>query len=66
MPNTLVRFWDLLWGNMSLDEEMTLSSEAPDFHETPEDVDYEGQVIPNDEAQILKVESFLINHNWEW
>ena len=46
---------------MSLEEEMTMSSEAPDFQKTPEDVEYEGQVIENDEAQIL-VGSFLTNH----
>ena len=35
-----------------------MSSGAPDFQKTPEDVEYEGQVIKNDEAQILKVGSF--------
>ena len=49
MPTTLVWFWGLLWGNMSLEEEITMSSEAPDFQKTPEDVGYEGQVI---EAQV--------------
>ena len=44
---------------MSLD----MSSEAPDFQKTPEDVEYEGQVIEKDEAQILKVGSFLSKHN---
>ena len=46
---------------MSFDEEIATSSEAPDFQKTPEDVGYEGQVIENDEAQIL-VGSFLTNH----
>ena len=43
---------------MSLEEEITMSSGAPDFEKTPEDIEYEGQVIKNDEAQILKVGSF--------
>ena len=66
MPTTLVRFWGLLWGNMSLEEEMTMSSEAPDFQKTPEDFENEGQMIENNEAQILKVGCYQSKHNWEW
>ena len=43
---------------MSLDGEISMSSEAPDFQKPLEDVEYEDQVIENDEAQNLKVGAF--------
>ena len=48
---------------MSLEEEMTMSSEAPDFQKTPEDFENEGQMIENNEAQILKVGCYQSKHN---
>ena len=48
---------------MSLDGEISMSSEAPDFQKPLEDVEYEDQVIENDEAQNLKVGAF--EYDWD-